>query len=54
MRHKASNGVALEPSVPLYIDINMSDLTKILLDESELPTAWCNIVPDLPTPPPPR
>ena len=31
----------------------MSDLTKILLDESELPTAWYNIVPDLPTPPPP-
>ena len=31
----------------------MSDLTKILLDESELPTHWYNIVPDLPTPPPP-
>lgn len=28
-------------------------LTKIILDESELPTHWYNIVPDLPTPPPP-
>ncbi|HLZ36520.1 MAG TPA: TrpB-like pyridoxal-phosphate dependent enzyme, partial [Mycobacteriales bacterium] len=27
--------------------------TKILLDESELPTAWYNVVPDLPAPPPP-
>ena len=33
--------------------IRISDLTKILLDESELPTHWYNIVPDLPTPPPP-
>ena len=24
-----------------------------LLDESEMPTAWYNIVPDLPSPPPP-
>ncbi len=27
--------------------------TKILLDEAQLPTHWYNIVPDLPTPPPP-
>src|SRR6187402_2848496 len=27
--------------------------TKILLDESELPTRWYNVIPDLPTPPPP-
>ncbi|MET0146871.1 MAG: hypothetical protein ABW328_19090 [Ilumatobacteraceae bacterium] len=27
--------------------------TKILLDESEIPTQWYNIVPDLPSPPPP-
>jgi tryptophan synthase beta chain len=27
--------------------------TKILLDESELPTRWYNIIPDLPSPPPP-
>ncbi len=27
--------------------------TKILLDESEMPTQWYNIVPDLPAPPPP-
>ena len=27
--------------------------TKILLDESELPTHWYNIIPDLPAPPPP-
>ena len=26
---------------------------KILLDESEMPTRWYNIIPDLPTPPPP-
>src|SRR4051812_17919129 len=26
---------------------------KIILDESELPTQWYNVVPDLPTPPPP-
>ncbi|MDR1999045.1 MAG: pyridoxal-phosphate dependent enzyme, partial [Frankiaceae bacterium] len=27
--------------------------TKILLDESEMPTQWYNLVPDLPAPPPP-
>lgn len=27
--------------------------SKILLDESEMPTQWYNIVPDLPAPPPP-
>ena len=26
---------------------------KILLEESEIPTRWYNVVPDLPTPPPP-
>ena len=26
---------------------------KILLDESEMPTRWYNVVPDLPSPPPP-
>ncbi len=31
----------------------MADQTKILLDESEMPTSWYNIVPDLPSPPPP-
>lgn len=31
----------------------MSDYTKILLDEDEMPTQWYNIVPDLPEPPPP-
>ena len=30
-----------------------ADYSKILLDESEMPTQWCNVVPDLPTPPPP-
>jgi tryptophan synthase beta chain len=29
------------------------DRTKILLEESEMPTQWYNIVPDLPSPPPP-
>ncbi|TDB85294.1 TrpB-like pyridoxal-phosphate dependent enzyme, partial [Actinomadura sp. 7K534] len=27
--------------------------TKILLDESRLPSRWYNVVPDLPAPPPP-
>jgi tryptophan synthase beta chain len=31
----------------------MSVPTKILLDESELPTRWYNLIPDLPSPPPP-
>ena len=31
----------------------MAAPTKILLDESEMPTNWYNIVPDLPAPPPP-
>jgi tryptophan synthase beta chain len=31
----------------------VADETKILLDESEIPTRWCNIVPHLPEPPPP-
>jgi tryptophan synthase beta chain len=31
----------------------MSDYTKVMLDESEIPTQWYNIIPDLPTPPPP-
>ena len=31
----------------------MAELTKILLDESEMPTRWYNVIPDLPEPPPP-
>lgn len=31
----------------------MSEYSKILLDESEMPTAWYNVIPDLPAPPPP-
>lgn len=31
----------------------MREPTKIVLDESEMPTTWYNIVPDLPAPPPP-
>lgn len=31
----------------------MSGETKILLDESEMPRQWYNIIPDLPEPPPP-
>jgi tryptophan synthase beta chain len=31
----------------------MAEYTKITLDESEMPTQWYNIVPDLPAPPPP-
>ena len=31
----------------------MSEVTKILLEEHEMPTQWYNIVADLPEPPPP-
>jgi tryptophan synthase beta chain len=31
----------------------MAEQTKIVLDESEMPTRWYNIIPDLPVPPPP-
>jgi tryptophan synthase beta chain len=31
----------------------MAKYTKVTLDESELPTQWYNIIPDLPVPPPP-
>lgn len=31
----------------------MADQTKYLLAESDLPTRWYNVVPDLPEPPPP-
>jgi tryptophan synthase beta chain len=31
----------------------MAEYTKIMLDESEMPTQWYNIIPDLPAPPPP-
>jgi tryptophan synthase beta chain len=31
----------------------MAGRTKFILDESDMPTAWYNIVPDLPEPPPP-
>ena len=30
-----------------------ADYSKILLDESEMPTQWYNVIPDLPSPPPP-
>jgi tryptophan synthase beta chain len=32
----------------------MRAYTKILLEESEMPTRWYNVVPDLPAPPPPQ
>lgn len=31
----------------------MPDRTKIMLDESQMPRQWYNIIPDLPSPPPP-
>ncbi len=31
----------------------MNGRTKFILDESDMPTAWYNVVPDLPEPPPP-
>jgi tryptophan synthase beta chain len=33
--------------------VSLDMTTKIILPESEMPTHWYNIVPDLPTPPPP-
>ena len=32
----------------------MTERTKIILDESEIPTQWYNVIPDLPAPPLPR
>jgi tryptophan synthase beta chain len=32
---------------------HVADQHKILLDESEMPTRWYNVIPDLPSPPPP-
>src|SRR5580698_10279216 len=31
----------------------VAERTKIVLDESEIPRRWYNVIPDLPTPPPP-
>ncbi|HLI40895.1 MAG TPA: pyridoxal-phosphate dependent enzyme, partial [Streptosporangiaceae bacterium] len=31
----------------------MTERTKITLDESEIPRRWYNVIPDLPSPPPP-
>src|ERR1700721_796189 len=31
----------------------MSERTKFVLDESQIPAQWYNVVPDLPEPPPP-
>ena len=31
----------------------MGDYTKVILEDSEIPTQWYNVIPDLPTPPPP-
>jgi tryptophan synthase beta chain len=31
----------------------MGEYTKVTLDESEMPTQWYNVIPDLPEPPPP-
>ena len=33
--------------------MSMGDYTKLTLDESEMPTQWYNVIPDLPEPPPP-
>ncbi len=31
----------------------MNERTKFILDESEIPTSWFHVIPDLPAPPPP-
>ena len=33
---------------------DMSDRTRFVLDERDMPTAWYNINPDLPEPPAPQ
>lgn len=37
----------------MALDKNPKSFTKITLDEGEMPTQWYNIIPDLPSPPPP-
>ncbi|MFM7949480.1 MAG: TrpB-like pyridoxal-phosphate dependent enzyme, partial [Actinomycetales bacterium] len=37
----------------MALDKDPKSFTKITLDESEMPTQWYNIIPDLPAPPPP-
>jgi len=37
----------------MALDKDAKTFTKINLDESEMPTQWYNIIPDLPSPPPP-
>jgi tryptophan synthase beta chain len=34
-------------------EATVTERTKIILDESEIPTQWYNVIPDLPAPPPP-
>jgi tryptophan synthase beta chain len=42
------------PATALLKESDVRDVpTKVLLDESRMPTRWYNLVPDLPTPPPP-
>jgi tryptophan synthase beta chain len=43
------------PAAASSKEITVADLPrhKVLLDESEMPTRWYNIIPDLPAPPPP-
>jgi tryptophan synthase beta chain len=31
----------------------MTERTKFILDESQIPAQWYNVIPDLPAPPPP-
>jgi tryptophan synthase beta chain len=45
--------MAAQPALPAGEERMPNADTKILLDESELPTHWYNVVPDLPSPPPP-
>src|ERR1700733_16117616 len=50
-------GVGCGKDVPMGTDegweASVAERTKIMLDESEIPRQWYNVIPDLPSPPPP-
>jgi tryptophan synthase beta chain len=44
---------AATPPLPIVGGDVVADQHKFTLDESEMPTRWYNVIPDLPSPPPP-
>ncbi len=56
-RHRLASG-AVPPETPCSkantkTEEPVTERTKFILDESQIPTQWYNIIPDLPAPPPP-